>query len=145
MASIVYGRVAGKCYYDVAMAQPSFNQLASERYISLVTFRRNGNGVATPLWIAGDNGRLYAFTDGTSAKMKRLKVTSRIRIAACDARGNVRSEFADGQARRVDDPAVVERAMAALSRKYGWQVALLNLFSRLFGRIGRRAIIEITV
>jgi uncharacterized protein len=124
---------------------PSFNQLAAERYVSLVTFRRNGNGVATPLWIAADNGKLYAFTDGTSAKMKRLKVTARIRIAACDARGNVRGEYVNGQARRVDDPVVIERAMAALAHKYGWQIALLNLFSRLFGRIGRRAIIEITI
>jgi uncharacterized protein len=140
--SIVYGRVPGKCY-DGAMTQPSFDQLVSERYISLVTFRRNGNGVATPLWIAGDSGKLYAVTDGASAKMKRLKVTDRIRIAACDARGKARGEYADGKARRVEDPAVIQRAMAALGRKYGWQIALLNLFSRLFGRIGRRAIVEI--
>jgi PPOX class probable F420-dependent enzyme len=127
------------------MAQPSFAQLAAERYVSLVTFRRNGNGVATPIWIAPSDGKLYAFTDGTSAKMKRLNVTDRIRIAACDARGNVKGDYADGKARRVDDPATIERAMAALLRKYGWQLALLNLFSRLSGRISRRAIIEVTV
>jgi PPOX class probable F420-dependent enzyme len=128
-----------------AMPEPTFEQLAAERYVSLVTFRRNGNGVATPLWIAGDQGKLYAFTDGTSAKMKRLGVTDRIRIAACNASGAVKGEYAEGRAHRVDSPAIVERAMSALSRKYGWQLALLNLFSRLFGRIGRRAIIEITL
>ncbi len=127
------------------MSQPSFQELAAERYVSLITFRRNGNGVATPIWVAVDNGKLYAFTDGTSAKMKRLRVTDRIRIAACDARGAVRGEYADGHARRVADPAAIDRAMAALARKYGWQLALLNIFSRLFGRIGRRAIIEITL
>jgi len=127
------------------MAQPSFEKLAAERYVSLVTFRRNDDGVATPLWIAADNGKLYAFTDGTSAKMKRLRVTDRIRLAACDSRGNVRSDYAEGKARRADEMAIVDRAMAALRRKYGWQLALLNLFSRLFGRIGRRAIIEITL
>jgi len=113
--------------------------------VSLVTFRRNGSGVATPIWVAADNGKLYAFTDGTSAKIKRLKVTGRIRLAACDARGLVRGEYADGHARRVDDPPTIERAMAALTRKYGWQLSLLNVFSRLFGRIGRRAIIEIAL
>jgi len=127
------------------MSQPSFEELAAERYVSLITFRRNGNGVATPIWIAADNGKLYAFTDGTSAKMKRLRVTDRIRLAACDSRGTVSGDYADGHAQRVDDPAVVERAMAALARKYGWQLTLLNVFSRLFGRIGRRAIIEITL
>ncbi len=127
------------------MAQPSFQELAAERYVSLMTFRRNGNGVPTPIWIAGDNGKLYAVTDGTSAKMKRLKVTDRVRIAACDARGKVKGEWADGHARRVDDLVVIARAMAALGQKYGWQFALLNVFSRLFGRIGRRAYIEITI
>lgn len=127
------------------MAQPSFQELAAQRYVSLVTFRRSGKGVATPIWVAAHDGRLYAFTDGTSAKMKRLRVTDRIRLAACDARGNVTGEYADGKAHSVDDPAVVQLAMNALARKYGWQLAALNLFSRLFGRIGRRAIIEMTV
>jgi hypothetical protein len=77
--------------------------------------------------------------------MKRLKVTSRIRSAACDARGKVRGEYVAGHARRADDPTLIDRAMPALARKYGWQLALLNLFSRLFGRIGRRAFIEITL
>lgn len=126
------------------MAQLSFQELAAERYVSLVTFRRNGNGVPTPIWIAADAGKLYAVTDGTSAKMKRLKVTGRVRLAACDARGKVSGEWIEGHARRVDDAAVIGRAMAALQRKYGWQFTLLNLFSRLFGRIGRRAFIEVT-
>ncbi len=127
------------------MAQPGFQELAAERYLSLVTFRRNGNGVPTPLWIAPDDGKLYAVTDGTSAKMKRLRVTDRVRLAACDARGKVKGEWIEGHARRVDDPAVIARAMTALRQKYGWQVGLLNFFSRLFGRIDRRAYIEITI
>jgi uncharacterized protein len=127
------------------VAQPSFQELAAERYVSLVTFRYNGKGVPTPIWVADDAGNLYAVTDGTSAKMKRLKVTDRVRLAACDARGEVRGEWVAGHARRVDDPAVVARAMAALARKYGWQFTMLNWFSRLFGRIGRRAYIEITI
>lgn len=126
------------------MAAPSFEELAAERYVSLVTFRRNGKGVPTPIWIAPDGGKLYAVTDGTSAKMKRLRVTDRVRIAACDARGNVKGEWAEGRARRVDDLAIVARAMAALQRKYGWQFTALGWFSRLTGRFGRRAYIEIT-
>ena len=127
------------------MQRPSLDQLAAERYVSLVTFRRNGKGVPTPIWIAQVGDNLYAFTDGTSAKMKRLKVNDRVQIAACDARGNLRGEFAEGRARRVDDPAVIDRALAALTQKYGWQMSVLNVFSRLFGRIERRAYIEISL
>jgi uncharacterized protein len=127
------------------VAQPSFQELAAERYVSLVTYRRNGNGVPTPIWVADDGGKLYAVTDGTSAKVKRLKMTDRVRIAACDARGNVRGEWVEGHARRIDDPAVVAKAAAALGYKYGWQFTMLNVFSRLSGRIGRRAYIEISL
>ncbi len=125
------------------MDAPSFERLAAERYVSLATFRRNGTAVATPMWIAADGPNLCAVTNGTSAKMKRLKANDRVRIAACDRSGNVRGEWADGRARRIDDPAGIARAEAALQRKYGWQIAVLKFFSWLFGRARHRAFIEI--
>jgi uncharacterized protein len=127
------------------MPNPTIDQLAAERYISLVTFRKNGVGVPTPLWIVGIGDKLYAFTDGTSAKMKRLKTSDRIQIAACDARGNVRGEYVEGHARKIDDPPKAERVLAALTQRYGWQLRVLSAFSRLAGRINRRAYIEIEI
>src|SRR6516164_11841717 len=75
------------------MTAPSLQELAAERYVSLVSFRRNGNGVPTPIWVAACDGKLYAVTNGTSVKMKRLKANDRIRLAACDARGKVRGNW----------------------------------------------------
>src|SRR5208282_3368379 len=100
------------------MAAPSFEQLAAERYISLVTFRRNGNGVPTPIWVAAADGKLYAVTNGTSVKMKRLKADDKVRLAACDARGNVRGEWVDGHAKRVEDPA--RSISAGSSTRFAW-------------------------
>jgi len=127
------------------MTAPSLEDLAAERYVSLVTFRRNGNGVSTPIWVAPCDGKLYAVTNGTSVKMKRLKANDRIRLAACDARGRVRGEWVEGHGRRVDDSVLMERAQRALQRKYGWQVAVLKFFSALFGRAKHRAFIEMTI
>jgi hypothetical protein len=124
---------------------PSFEDLAAASYVSLMTFRRNGVGVATPVWIAAADARLYIVTERTSAKMKRLRVTDRVRLASCDIRGWVRGEYADGRSRTIDDPILIARAIAALSRKYGWRFGLATFFSRLFGRIGERAWLEITV
>jgi hypothetical protein len=45
----------------------------------------------------------------------------------------------------VTDSRVIERAQAALRAKYGWQMWLLDLFSRVTGRIRRRAWIEIAL
>ncbi len=117
--------------------------LSGESYINLVTFRRDGRGVPTPVWFAPLDDRLYVFTDGTSAKVKRIRATKRVRIAACDVRGKVTGEWIDARARVVADEKLVARAYAALYEKYGWQMRLVDLVSRIGGRISRRAILEI--
>jgi hypothetical protein len=117
--------------------------LGDERYVSLATFRRSGAAVATPVWVAPLDGKLYAFTARESGKVKRLRHSPRARVSACDARGRVRGPWHDAVARLVDDPRTVERAYVALRRKYGWQMRVTDLVSRLAGRLDKRAILEI--
>jgi PPOX class probable F420-dependent enzyme len=115
------------------------------RYVSLATFRANGAEVATPGWFSVVDGTLYVFTAGESGKVKRLRRSSRARIAPCDARGTPRGAWRDATARLVTDAGVIGRAQAALREKYGWQKWLLDLGSRLTGRIRHRAWIAIEV
>ena len=119
--------------------------LDRQRYLALATFRRTGAGVRTPVWFAAMDGKIYVFTAGESGKVKRLRHSSRARVAPCDVRGEVRGAWWDGTARIVTEPGVIERAHAALRAKYGWQAWVGDLFSRLTGRIRRRAWIEIEV
>ncbi len=119
-------------------------ELGAERYVSLATFRRNGTPVTTPVWCAELDGRLYAFTAGDSGKVKRIRASSRAQVAPCDARGHVHGPWRDAVARIIDDAPLIERATAALRAKYGWQIRLLDLASRLTGRIRRRAWIELS-
>jgi PPOX class probable F420-dependent enzyme len=117
--------------------------LARERYLSLATFRRDGTVVATPVWFAALDGVLYVVTGGESGKVKRLRRAPRARVAACSARGAVLGPWHEATARIVADEALVRRAHGALRAKYGWQVRLLDLVSRLTGRARRRAWLEI--
>ena len=117
--------------------------LGDHRYLGLATFRRSGAEVRTPVWFARAGETLYVFTAGGSGKVKRLRHSPRVRVAPCDARGALRGEWRDGVARLVTDGATIARAQAALRAKYGWQLRLLDLVSRLTGRIRRRAWIEI--
>jgi PPOX class probable F420-dependent enzyme len=75
--------------------------------------------------------------------MKRLRNDPALRVAACNVRGAVHGEWIAGTGRRVDDPETIAAAYAALLAKYGWQMRLTNLVSRLAGRIEGRAVIEI--
>jgi hypothetical protein len=120
-------------------------ELDRHRYVSLATFRRSGTEVATPVWFAAAEGKLYVFTAGDSGKVKRLRQSSRARVAPCDTRGGLRGDWQDATAGLVTNAALIERARVAFGTKYGWQIRMLDLFSRLTGRIRRRAWIEITL
>jgi len=119
--------------------------LDRQRYVALATFRRSGAEVKTPVWFAAMDGKLYVFSAGDSGKVKRLRHSSRARVAPSDVRGNVRGEWWDAHARIVTEPRVIERAHAAMRAKYGWQARFGDLFARLTGRLPRRAWIEVQI
>jgi uncharacterized protein len=116
---------------------------ATEKYVSLATYRRNGVEVKTPVWIGELAGRYYMFSAGDAGKVKRIRATPRVRLAACDIRGNVRSNWIEGRARIVSEPALIGSVQKALRRKYGLIMWLSDVMATLAGRMRRRAYIEI--
>ncbi len=120
-------------------------ELGAERYVNLATFRKSGREVRTPVWIVSEGERLCVYTNVTSGKVKRIRNDGRVRLAPCDARGRLRGDWVEGQARMLDDPEGVERGLAAIERKYGWQMRLALFASRLSGRYSQRGVIEISV
>jgi uncharacterized protein len=128
---------------EVAMPSGKFSDLDREAYLSLATFRRDGRAVQTPVWFARRGDRLYVFSEGDAGKVKRLRNGPRARVAACNVRGGLRGDWIEARGRVVDDANTVRDAYAALRAKYGWQMAVVDFFSRLTGRIGNRAIVEL--
>lgn len=119
--------------------------LADEQYVNLETFKRDGNGVKTPVWAAPLDGKLVVMSAGDAFKVKRLRRDPHARVAACDFRGNVRGPWLEGTGRILEGDADRERAHAALREKYGWKMAMGDFFARISGRIGKRAYLEISV
>lgn len=117
--------------------------LGDETYVSLATFRRDGREVRTPVWIAREGDALVVYTNGRSGKVKRVRASSRARLAPCDVRGGLRGEWVDASASLRSDPAAVERGLAAIVRKYGWQARLVMFGARLGGRWADRTIVEL--
>jgi uncharacterized protein len=112
--------------------------LHQARYVNLETFKRDGEGVKTPVWFAEVDGRIGVYTDKTSYKVKRLRRNSRVRVAACTVSGAVRGPWHEGVGELVTDPGLEQAIYRALIKKYGWQMRLAGLASRVSGRVGRR-------
>ncbi|MEM8609875.1 MAG: PPOX class F420-dependent oxidoreductase [Myxococcota bacterium] len=119
--------------------------LGKARYVNLETFRKNGTGVQTPVWVAQAGNELGIFTNGNSYKVKRLRRNTSVRIAECGARGGLKGPWHDGTARLVEDNADQQAILAALRKKYGWQMMLADIGGRLGGTKKTWAFIAVTV
>src|SRR3954470_20173567 len=62
------------------------------RYLSVTSFKRDGTGVATPVWFVSDGSRLFALTDLHSAKVRRIRRNPRVLVAPCRPDGKLRRE-----------------------------------------------------
>jgi PPOX class probable F420-dependent enzyme len=117
--------------------------LRTARYLNLATYRKSGVAVETPVWFAEHAGAYYVFSAGNAGKVKRLRNSSRARVAPCDMRGKVLGDWIDADAYLVDDAVEADAAYRELRRKYGVQMRVLDFFSRLGGKIDERQVIRI--
>ena len=117
--------------------------LEGGNYVSFATRKRSGDWVATPVWFAPEGGSYYVFSAGGAGKVKRLRNFSESRIAPCTFSGSLTGEWVDTQAFLLETPEDEATALAALRRKYGWQMYLGDFFSVVTGKKKRRAYIRI--
>lgn len=112
------------------------NALVHEKYLSLTTYRRDGSPVSTPVWFVLEGGRLLVWTSAGSWKAKRLRHDPRVRIEACDFRGNVHGAAWDATARFLPE-GEGQQVQRLLRRKYPIARRLLSWFTALTGRLTR--------
>lgn len=110
-------------------------------FVSLSTYRRNGDLVATTVWIAPDADALVVTSEVATGKVKRLRNDPRVRLRPCDRFGKVDPAAITVEARGTVMGSDREhlRARAALRRKYGIQFSLVLGFERLVRRVQRRS------
>ncbi len=121
-----------------------FKDIGNPTYIALETFRKNGEGVITPVWAVAEQGKLYVWTVSTSGKIKRMRTNGRVRIAVCDARGALKSEWVEAQARVLDAPEDVAKQQKRTAAKYGLQFQLISLMGKLRRDNTPRSAVEIS-
>ena len=110
--------------------------LADEKYVLLTTFKRDGSGVATPVWIAGlPSGELGFWSSSNTGKAKRLRHTSRVNLQACDAQGKItHGPVHEATAQLVTGPQL-EQISAAIRAKYGVMTKITSFVVPLLARL----------
>jgi uncharacterized protein len=98
--------------------------LGQEEFVSLTTYRRSGDAVSVPVWIApatDATGGLLVTTTERSGKVKRLRHDRRVQLRPCDRRGAVAANapIVAAQADVIDAAGEVRRMREAIRAKYG--------------------------
>ncbi len=114
-------------------------------FVLLTTYRRTGEAVPTPVWIADDGERVYVTTGAASGKVKRIGHTPRVTLVPCDMRGRVKTGAEPVEAVAVVDESPETRAAldAAMRAKYGLPYRLARAGERK-GRIRESLALVIT-
>jgi len=125
------------------MSAEHLNQFEGQNYLTLESYRKTGAGVATPVWFAEGDGKLYVYSLANAGKVKRIRNNPRVRVAPCDMRGNRKGEWCEGTARILVDATESGLAHHLLDRKYGWMKRIGNIYGKLLKR--ERAAIAISL
>ena len=124
----------------------TFAQLADHKYCQLVTFRRDGKGVETPVWFALEGDRVYVKTEDPSGKVKRIRREARVQVAPCTVTGKHLGPATDATARILTSEHETRRAEDVLRRRYALGRRLFSLLVEPWFRLrGQREIyLEVT-
>ncbi|GFG75798.1 PPOX class F420-dependent oxidoreductase [Mycobacterium botniense] len=120
----------------------SFTDIARSRYILLTTFTKDGRPKPTPVWAALDGDRLLVITGEKSWKVKRIRNSPRVTLAACDMRGRPRSAAVEATA-TILDKSYNGAVYDAIGKRYGLIGRLFNLFSKLRGGMDNNVGLEL--
>lgn len=114
-----------------------------EQYLSLSTRKRDGSRVETPVWFAKEGNYVYIFSEASAWKIKRIRNFSDVLMSPCTVTGKITGSAIAGEAVIQTTNEDIQEAYQALLRKYGWKLRLLDIGSRLAGKINKRAFIRI--
>ena len=96
----------------------SFSSIVREKYVSLTTFRKTGEAVATPMWFAESSGTIYVESGANAGKLKRIRHTARVTLAPCTISGKLTGSEFEGEARILNESQEIIAAREAMSQKY---------------------------
>ncbi|MEV6979427.1 PPOX class F420-dependent oxidoreductase [Kitasatospora sp. NPDC093806] len=116
--------------------------LSAGSYLRVTTFKKDGTGVPTPVWVVRDGEALGIWTVADSWKVKRIRNRPDVLVGPCDVRGNPTGAAYPATA-EILSPERTAAYRTLLRQKYNLLGVLTLLGSRL--RRGERGTVGIRI
>lgn len=116
-------------------------QFNNQQYLNIETFRKNGEGVKTPVWFAQDGNTLHIWTEISSGKAKRIRNNGSVRITPSTASGEPLGEWITALAKTNDAEENVNYTETIFKKKYGLLFRILSKLNKWRG--GKYTSVEI--
>jgi len=115
---------------SVADAEPtgSINDLKGHHYCVLVSYRKNGQPIPSPLWFGVADAKVYFLTSPDGYKVKRIRNNPEVRVAPCDSRGKPKGPPFIGKA-RILSTGEVPLAERTIKSNYGIGRRIYTMFT----------------
>jgi len=120
----------------------TFKELGETEFVSIESFRKNGVGVKSPVWITEENGKLQCWTGADSWKVKRIRNNPNVNLAICDRAGNIESDWVSATGQVSVAPQDVKQQQGRMAKKFGFMFRMFQLMGKVRG--SQYAVIEFT-
>src|SRR5205823_1931240 len=118
--------------------------LVEDRYLVIETYRKNGDPVQTPVWIAEHQGIIYVRTNADTGKAKRIRLNPQVRIAPSTARGIPKNDWIEAEA-IITSEGEAKIAFSLLKTKSAIQYRLIRFVHWLQTRKDRSVALRIRI
>jgi uncharacterized protein len=118
-------------------------QFENQQYLNIETFRKNGQGVKTPVWFVQEENTLLVWTFAGSGKVKRIRRDGLVRITPSTGGGSPLGEWVNARASADDSAETVQYAEELLLKKYGMVFILFRGLAKLRG--AKNAVLRIEI
>ena len=105
------------------------NSLETDKYICILTYKKNGDGVSTPVWFIRKDNKIYIRTSNQSGKVKRIKNNNNVSYALCNISGRIKGEWHSGVAKI--EPDVNKMIFSKITEKYGLIAQIINILYKI--------------
>ena len=103
----------------------------NQQFLTIETFRKNGQGVKTPVWFAQEGETLRVWTESGSGKAKRIRRDGRVRIAPSSGSGQPLGAWGDAHAVADASPEAVAHVVQLFKKKYGLMFSVFGLLGKM--------------